>query len=122
MRNWLFVAAILGGLSVLCGAFAAHGLSGRLDAASLALFETAARYQMYHALAMGLAGLLLRTTPSRQAQAAALLFLIGTALFCGSLYLLVFTGIKMLGAVTPLGGLAFVAGWVLLALAALKKP
>jgi uncharacterized membrane protein YgdD (TMEM256/DUF423 family) len=122
MRIWLFIAAINGGLAVLCGAFAAHGLSSHLTPDAQGLFETGARYQMYHALAMGLAGLLLRATASRRAEAAALLFLIGILLFSGSLYLLALTGNRMLGFVTPFGGVALVAGWVFLALAALRQP
>jgi uncharacterized membrane protein YgdD (TMEM256/DUF423 family) len=86
------------------------------------VFETGARYHMYHALAMGVAALLFRSTGSRQAQAAALLFFIGIILFSGSLYLLALTGARVLGFVTPLGGLAFLAGWTFLALAALRQP
>jgi uncharacterized membrane protein YgdD (TMEM256/DUF423 family) len=127
MRIWLFIAAVNGGLAVLCGAFATHGLSGRLTPEALGVFETGARYQMYHALAMGLAALLLRSPGSRQAEswraeAAAALFLTGIVLFCGSLYALALTGDRMLGFVTPFGGLAFVAGWLFLSLAALRLP
>ena len=122
MRIWLFVAAINGGLAVLCGAFAAHGLAQRLSPEALGVFETGARYHMYHALAMGLAASALRGTASRQAELAAVLFLAGIVLFSGSLYLLALTGNRMLGFVTPLGGVAFLAGWVFLALAALRRP
>jgi uncharacterized membrane protein YgdD (TMEM256/DUF423 family) len=118
MRNWLFIAAVNGGLAVMCGAFAAHGLSARLSPESLGVFETGARYHMYHALAMGLAALV----ASARARTAAALFLAGIILFSGSLYLLALTGVRMLGFVTPLGGLAFMAGWVFLALAALREP
>jgi uncharacterized membrane protein YgdD (TMEM256/DUF423 family) len=122
MRIWLFIAAVNGGLAVLCGAFAAHGLSGRLTPDALGIFETGARYHMYHALAMGLAALLLRERPSWRASAAAQLFLTGIVLFCGSLYALALTGDRMMGFVTPIGGIAFVAGWLFLALAALRQP
>jgi uncharacterized membrane protein YgdD (TMEM256/DUF423 family) len=121
MRIWLFIAAVNGGLAVLCGAFAAHGLSGRLSPDALGIFETGARYHMYHALAMGLAALLPGEPGVRRARTAAALFLAGIVLFSGSLYLLALTGARVLGFVTPLGGLAFVAGWLFLALAALRQ-
>lgn len=118
MRIWLFIAAVNGGLAVLCGAFAAHGLVAHLTPDALGVFETGARYHMYHALAMGLAALI---PGSRRAETAAALFLGGIVLFCGSLYLLALTGVRMLGFVTPFGGVAFLAGWVFLALAALRQ-
>ncbi|HUO93980.1 MAG TPA: DUF423 domain-containing protein [Rhizomicrobium sp.] len=117
MNGWLLVAAINGFLAVAFGAFAAHGLSGRLDAHALQTFETGARYHMYHALAIGLAALTLRNAP---ASAAAWFFLFGIVLFSGSLYLLAVTGIRMLGFVTPFGGLSFLIGWALLAWAAIR--
>jgi len=120
MRKWLFIAAITGALAVLLAAFGEHALSSRLDARSLAAFATGARYQMFHALAMGLAALAARGPAAARAQGAALLFFSGTLLFSGSLYGLALTGIGILGFVTPLGGLVLIAGWVLLALAALK--
>ena len=114
-RDWLGIAAINGALAVMAGAFAAHGLKARLGADSLAVFETGARYQMYHALAMALAALI-------PARPAAIAFLAGIVLFSGSLYLLALTGIPTLGAVTPIGGLCFIAGWALLAWRAFKGP
>lgn len=122
MRVWLFVAGLMGALAVLCGAFTAHGLSARLDENARAVFETGARYHMYHALAMGLAAFAMRGEAQARARAAVILFLIGILLFSGSLYLLALTGMTALGFVTPFGGMAFVAGWILLALAALKLP
>jgi uncharacterized membrane protein YgdD (TMEM256/DUF423 family) len=122
MRIWLFVAGIMGALAVLCGAFAAHGLATRLDENARSVFETGARYHMYHALAIGLAAFAMRGPAEGRARAAAILFLIGILLFSGSLYLLALTGNTVLGFVTPFGGLAFIAGWILLALAALKLP
>jgi uncharacterized membrane protein YgdD (TMEM256/DUF423 family) len=122
MRTWLFIAAIMGGAAVLCGAFAAHGLQTRLDGTAREVFETGARYHMYHALAMGLAALAMRGEAAARARWAAILFLTGILLFSGSLYLLALTGNTMLGFVTPLGGVAFIAGWVFLALAALRQP
>jgi uncharacterized membrane protein YgdD (TMEM256/DUF423 family) len=120
MGTLLLIAAITGGLAVLLGAFAAHGLADRLDSRALATFETGARYQMYHALAMGLAALAMRGAARARARMAAQLFFVGILLFCGSLYLLALTGMHMFGFLTPLGGLAFLGGWALLALAALK--
>jgi uncharacterized membrane protein YgdD (TMEM256/DUF423 family) len=122
MRIWLFVAGIMGALAVLCGAFAAHGLAARLDDSARSVFETGARYHMYHALAIGLAAFAMRGPAETRARAAAILFLVGILLFSGSLYLLALTGMTALGFVTPIGGVAFVAGWILLALAALKLP
>lgn len=110
----------MGGLSVAMGAFAAHGLARTLDARMLATFETGARYQMYHALAMGLAALAARGAAARRAGIAAMLFLAGILLFSGSLYLLALTGNVALGMVTPLGGLCLIAGWIALAAAALR--
>jgi uncharacterized membrane protein YgdD (TMEM256/DUF423 family) len=113
-RLFLIIGAVNGGLSVACGAFAAHGLSGRLSAASLATFETAARYQMYHALALVAVAVLLTRDASSALERAGWSFLIGIVLFSGSLYALTFTGQTWLGAVTPVGGVAFLAGWALL--------
>lgn len=120
MRIWLFLAAVNGALAVLCGAFAAHDLAARLDAHALSIFETGARYHMYHALAMGLAAFAMRDAARARARMAAALFLAGIVLFCGSLYVLALAGTPLLGIVTPLGGLCFLAGWTLLALAALR--
>ena len=97
-------------------------LSGRLSPDALGIFETGACYHMVHALAIGLAAMLPAGPGTRRAQIAAALFLAGIVLFCGSLYLLALTGGRMLGFVTPFGGLAFVAGWLFLALAALRLP
>ena len=122
MRIWLFTAALLGAGAVMLGAFAAHGLAARLDPRALAVFDTGARYHLAHALAMALAALAMRGAARPLAQIAAALFGGGILLFSGSLYLLAVTGIRALGLVTPLGGLCFIGGWVMLALAALKLP
>lgn len=120
---WLRVGGTLGALAVAAGAFGAHALEGRvaagtLTARQLATFETAAKYQMYHALALVAAGLLaLRTPGSPAATAAGWSFLAGVVLFSGSLYALVLTGQKWLGMITPIGGVAFIAGWLALAAA-----
>jgi uncharacterized membrane protein YgdD (TMEM256/DUF423 family) len=120
MNAWLFVAAANGFLAVALGAFAAHGLSGRIDAHALQTFETAARYHMYHALAIGLAAVCQRGAAASPAQWAAGFFLTGIVLFSGSLYLLALTGFRPLAFVTPFGGLAFLIGWAAFAWAATK--
>lgn len=105
-------------LAVAAGAFGAHGLRARLAPDLLAVFETAVRYQMYHALALLGAAWAAARWPGALPQWAGWLFVAGTVLFSGSLYLLALTGVRWLGAITPLGGAAFLAGWVALALAA----
>lgn len=113
---------VFGGLAVALGAFGAHALQSRLTPDRLAIFETAVRYQMYHALvllAMGLAERPGRTGGLR-AAAAGWAFTVGIVLFSGSLYALVLTDVRRWGAVTPLGGLALLAGWVLLAIAVVR--
>src|SRR5579862_8724511 len=107
MNPWLAVAAINGFIAVAAGAFGVHGLQSRLDAHALQTFETAARYQMYHALAIGMTALFVRNTVTTVACA---LFLAGIVLFSGSLYLLALTGTRAFGFVTPLGGASFLAG------------
>lgn len=104
-------------IAVAAGAFGAHALRSRLEPASLAIFETGARYQMYHALALVAVAFALSQWPaSRTAVWAGWLFVAGTILFSGSLYLLALSGVRWLGAVTPLGGVAFMLGWLCLAL------
>jgi uncharacterized membrane protein YgdD (TMEM256/DUF423 family) len=120
MNTWLLIAAVNGALAVAAGAFGAHGLQGRLDAHALQVFETGARYHMYHALAIGLAAYAIRGASAGAAQAAAMFFLAGIVLFSGSLYLLALTGARSLGIVTPFGGLSFIVGWAALAYAATK--
>jgi uncharacterized membrane protein YgdD (TMEM256/DUF423 family) len=120
MRKWLFLAAVMGALAILLAAFGEHALAGRLSPRALIIFANGTRYQVYHALAMGLAALAARGRAARLAGIAATLFFIGTLLFSGSLYGLALTGVRVLGFVTPLGGLTLIAGWILLALAALK--
>ena len=122
-NRWVFIAgAGFAMLAVMIGAFAAHGLKHVLDADSLRLIQTAARYQMYHAIALLIVGVV-STIPQfspRWLKLAALAFILGIVLFSGSLYLLALTGIKWLGAFTPLGGLAFISGWLALIIAALN--
>jgi len=104
-------------LAVALGAFGAHGLKSRVSAEMLAVWQTAVLYHLVHALGLLLVGLLALHLPVR---AAGWTLLVGIVLFSGSLYLMVLTGIRPLGMVTPLGGVAYLAGWLLLALAALK--
>jgi uncharacterized membrane protein YgdD (TMEM256/DUF423 family) len=121
MKNFLFLAGLSGALAVIAGAFGAHGLEGRLEPRLLAAFTTAAHYQLVHAVAMAVAALAARDRRAApRARLAAMLFLTGTLLFSGSLYALALSGIRVFAFVTPVGGVAFIAGWVLLALAALK--
>ncbi len=118
---FLSIGAILGGLSVAGGAFASHALREKISDRSLEIFETAARYQMYHALALLLVALLLsiyQQSPPPTLLASGWLFIIGITLFSGSLYALSLTNVKILGAIAPLGGAAFIAGWGALAFAA----
>jgi uncharacterized membrane protein YgdD (TMEM256/DUF423 family) len=108
-------------LAVAAGAFGAHALRSRLSADLLAVFETGVRYQMYHALALFGAAWLADRWPTGQPGWAGVCFVVGTVLFSGSLYALALTGQRWFGAVTPLGGVAFLAGWLLLAWAALAR-
>jgi uncharacterized membrane protein YgdD (TMEM256/DUF423 family) len=107
-------------VAVGAGAFGTHGLRARLSPELLAVFETAARYQMYHALALLAVAWAVTRWSGALTQWAGWLFLAGTVLFSGSLYLLALTGIRWLGAITPLGGVAFLAGWLCLLLAAAR--
>lgn len=114
----LLVAALLGAAAVMLGAFGSHALQNHLNAAALHTWETAVFYHFVHALALLGVGIVLLQTPGKLLCWAGVLFLIGVLLFSGSLYLLALTGTHWLGAITPLGGLAFIAGWLLLAIAA----
>jgi uncharacterized membrane protein YgdD (TMEM256/DUF423 family) len=115
-RLFLVLAGLLGALGVMLGAFAAHALNQRLTPEAMATFEIGARYHLYHALALlGVAVALGRAPGDGQLALAGWLFVAGIAVFSGSLYVLSLTGQRWLGAVTPLGGLAFIAGWLLLA-------
>jgi uncharacterized membrane protein YgdD (TMEM256/DUF423 family) len=127
VKVFLAIASLLAGLSVALGAFASHGLKDKLTERALEIFETATRYQMYHALALMLVAILLmqgELMPVETAQpwlnAAGYAFIAGVIVFSGSLYALSFSGIKVLGAITPIGGVAFMVGWGCLAIAALS--
>jgi uncharacterized membrane protein YgdD (TMEM256/DUF423 family) len=105
-------------IAVAAGAFGAHALRARLSPELLAVFETGARYQMYHALGLIAAGWAAARWPGGLTQWAGWLFVVGTLLFSGSLYALALSGVRWLGAITPLGGVAFLVGWVCLGIAA----
>jgi uncharacterized membrane protein YgdD (TMEM256/DUF423 family) len=118
-RLFITLAALSGGVAVALGAFGAHALRDRLSADSLQVFQTGVTYQMYHALALLAVGILLArlSNPGEQwLSVAGWLFLAGSVLFSGSLYLLSLTGITWLGAITPLGGVAFLLAWLALAI------
>lgn len=120
-RLFFAIASILGALSVAGGAFGAHALKGQLTETALGSFETGIRYQMYHALALLLVALLIKQSPNVSLlTVAGWCFIAGIVLFSGSLYGLSLAGIKALGPVTPLGGVAFIAGWICLAIASSK--
>lgn len=114
---WVRTASVLMFLTIALGAFGAHALKGRLDEAARAIFETAVRYQAYHALGLFAVAWVSSRHPSKAVEAAGWCFLAGIFWFSGSLYALSLTGIRKFGALTPIGGLLFLAGWLSLALA-----
>lgn len=118
------IAALFGGLAVAAGAFGAHALRGQLSDRALEIFTTGVQYQMYHALALLAVGLLLSRTDivPTTLPLAGYAFIAGILVFSGSLYALSLSGIQWLGAITPIGGVFFMAGWACLAIAALTNP
>lgn len=120
-KTIISTAAILLALAVAIGAFGAHALESRLSADLLQTYETGVKYHFYHALGLLLTGILALQYPSKLMNWSALLLGLGILLFSGSLYVLAITGIRWLGAITPFGGISFIAGWVLLFLAIRKK-
>ena len=119
-RTFLWVGALAGFVGVALGAFGAHGLRTKLSGEMLTVFETGVRYQMYHALAILIVALAAARLDGWLIRAAGWLFTAGIVLFSGSLYALALSGVTVLGAVTPLGGLAFLAGWAALLIASLR--
>src|ERR671933_2923470 len=119
-RTFFLIGAVSACVGVAAGAFGAHGLKERLSADMLAIFEVGVRYQMYHAFALIAAAWAQARWPGSRSTASGWLFVAGTIIFSGSLYLLSLTGQRWLGAITPLGGLAFLAGWLCLAMACWK--
>jgi uncharacterized membrane protein YgdD (TMEM256/DUF423 family) len=118
-NRWVFIGAISGFVSVAMGAFGAHALSQRLSERSLAIYHTAAQYQMYQALALVLFGIWANQQP-QSSSSVGICWTVGTLVFSGSLYALALTDIKILGAITPIGGVLFLAGWILFAIQAWK--
>ena len=116
-RRWFVTACLLALAAVALGAFGAHGLRARVEPRMLEVFELGVRYQMFHALALMAAALARPLLRPRRADAACACFVAGTAVFSGSLYAMALTGIRALGAITPVGGVLFLIGWILLAAA-----
>ena len=122
VATWFAAGAVMCGLGVLLGAFGAHGLRGRVTPEMLAVFETGVRYHLVHGLALLAVALATTRWPNTWISASGWLFVAGIVIFSGSLYLLSITGVRWLGAITPIGGLCFVAGWLILALSAMRAP
>ena len=120
-RTFLLLGGLAGFLGVALGAFGAHALRARLSPQSLEVFETGVRYQMYHALALLIVALALVRLDGWIVRTAGWLFVIGIVLFSGSLYAVALTGVRTFGAITPIGGVAFLAGWALLVWAAIAR-
>ena len=126
-KTFLKTAAVLGALSVILGAFGAHALKQLISDKNLLTFETGVRYQFYHVIALFITGILYKDFTNNYLQWAGRLFCLGILLFSGSLYLLSFieltnmSGLKWVGAITPVGGVCFITGWLLLALGISKK-
>lgn len=117
-RAWWITGCVIGLLSVVFGAFGAHGLEGRVEPEQLASWwEVGVRYAAYHALALLAVAWAASRAPSRAASVAGWAFVVGVALFSGSLLVMTLTGVRILGAVTPFGGLGLMTGWVALAMA-----
>lgn len=118
----IITALILGAVAVFLGAFGAHGLKGQVDDHLLSTYETAVRYQFYHVFAIALTALMYASIPSKNVLLAGKLFIAGIIVFSGSLYLMTLLSltpygqIKWIGAITPIGGLLFISGWLLLAI------
>lgn len=121
-RTFLLLAGVSAAIAVMCGAFGAHALRGRIDDQMLAVFATATQYQFYHALGLGLVGLTIaQFGESRLLVWSGWSMVLGTLLFSGSLYALALTGVRLLGAITPFGGVAFILAWLLFAVAAWRR-
>lgn len=121
LRLFILLGSLSAFVAVGAGAFGAHTLKERLTPEMLAVFETGARYQMYHALALVAVAVASVYLPGRLVKAAGWLFVLGTVIFSGTLYALSMTGLRWLGAITPVGGVCFLAGWLCLAVGACRK-
>lgn len=126
-KSYLFTAAVLGALAVALGAFGAHGLKSKVNADTLQVFETAVKYQFWHVFALIAVAVLFQSYPSNTMLWSGRFFIAGIILFSGSLYALTFfraagnESMNWLGAITPFGGLSFIIGWILMAVAVIKK-
>jgi uncharacterized membrane protein YgdD (TMEM256/DUF423 family) len=125
-QSFIRVAAILAALAIGLGAFGAHGLKDKFSAGTMNIFETGVRYQLYHAIALLLTGILYGQFPGKRLDLAGILFITGIVLFSGSLYALCYTqyanlSMNWMGAITPFGGLAFIFGWLCIAAAVTRK-
>ena len=122
MKTFVIIGSLSGFLGVALGAFGAHGLKARVSPEMLTVWQTGVQYHLVHALALLLIGILCQLLPEASlARSAGWMMLIGTLLFSGSLYVMVLSGVRALGMITPLGGVAFLIGWLLLALAAWRQ-
>jgi uncharacterized membrane protein YgdD (TMEM256/DUF423 family) len=120
-KLFITLASLSGMLAVVLGAFGAHALKGKLDDHALGIFETAVQYHFYHSFALLAVGVIALNQPqTAMLKSSGWLFSLGILVFCGSLYILSITGVRWLGAITPLGGLAFIGGWACLAATAWK--
>lgn len=119
-KLFVMIGASLAGLSVAAGAFGAHALKDKVDARGLEIWQTASEYQMSHALALLFVGWLSTRVESTAVMVAGVAFVVGTLVFSGSLYALALSGVRWLGAITPIGGVAFLVGWVAVLVAATK--
>ena len=115
MKSWIIIGSFLAAFAVILGAFGAHGLKTRLSPEDMAIFETGIRYHLFHSLGIILIGILGFHVSSDILQLPAFIMTIGIILFSGSLYILVLSGARWFGAITPIGGLGFIIGWLLLA-------
>ena len=126
-KKFISTGALLGAIAVALGAFGAHGLKKIVTTETVQTFQTGVQYQMYHALALLLTGLLYEKCSQKFSRIAGVLFIIGIILFSGSLYLLTAgkaaetASLDKVGIITPFGGIAFIAGWLFLFIAAMKK-
>jgi uncharacterized membrane protein YgdD (TMEM256/DUF423 family) len=120
-KLFLSIGSISGALAVMLGAFGAHGLKDKLSEKMLANYMTGVEYHFYHTLALLIVGVIALHYPTKQLTASGWAFAIGILIFSGSLYVMALTGITKLGAITPIGGLFFIIGWILLAAAVLKS-
>jgi uncharacterized membrane protein YgdD (TMEM256/DUF423 family) len=118
---WTALGSLFAALGVGLGAFGAHAMKGRFPVEDLAIFEVGVRYQMYHAFALLFLGFLASKVDTSLIKFAGWAFVLGIVVFSGSLYTLVFTGVRTWGAVTPVGGLAFIVAWLLVGVAVIKS-